>query len=275
MDPLILICILLSFIVTLIICPIWIKQAKKYCLVGVDMHKHEKTKVAEIGGIPILFGFIVGILCYVAIDVFYFTQKYNTPINLRVLSIMAAIVAVLIAAIIGLIDDILGWKIGLRQWQKPVLMLVAALPISTVNAGSSIMTLPLIGKINLGILYPLIVIPFAISGAANAFNMIAGYNGLEAGMGIIIISSLSYISWELGKSTWVAVFGLCIISALIAFYIFNRYPAKIFPGDTMTYSVGVIIAIMAIMGDLEKAALLLFIHYLSSPYFLYDSVRCM
>ena len=92
--------------------------------------------------------------------------------------------------------------------------------------------------------------------------MLAGYNGLEAGMGAIILSTLGFISWNLGY-TWVAVVAFTMVMALLAFLIYNKYPSKIFPGDTMTYSVGALIAIVAILGNIEKFALFLFI-----PYFL-------
>jgi len=38
------------------------------------------------------------------------------------------------------------------------------------------------GAVDWGIFYPLAIIPIGIVGAANAYNMLAGYNGLEAGM---------------------------------------------------------------------------------------------
>jgi UDP-N-acetylglucosamine--dolichyl-phosphate N-acetylglucosaminephosphotransferase len=52
-----------------------------------------------------------------------------------------------------------------------------------------------------------------------------------------------------------------MVFALIAFLLFNRPPARIFPGDSLTYSVGAAIACIAITGNMEKLALLLFIPY--------------
>jgi len=138
--------------------------------------------------------------------------------------------------------------------------LIAALPIMVINVGHSAMSFPLIGTIDFGILFPLIITPLAIVGAANGFNMLAGYNGLEAGQGIIIVFTMAYVSWTRSNGR-LAVIGLCMVFALIGFYYYNRYPAKIFPGDTMTYSVGALIAIMAILGNTEKVALILFIPY--------------
>ena len=55
---------------------------------------------------------------------------------------------------------------------------------------------------------------------------------------------------------------MCVmVFALLAFLIFNKYPARVFPGDTLTYSVGTLIAIIAILGNMEKFALVLFIPY--------------
>ena len=63
-----------------------------------------------------------------------------------------------------------------------------AMPLVVVNAGHVIIELPLLGELNFGLLYPLVIIPIAVIGAANGYNMLAGYNGLEAGLGVIIIS---------------------------------------------------------------------------------------
>lgn len=244
----------ISFLATLIITPYWIIRARKAGLVGIDVHKFDQRKIAEIGGIAVAVGFVFGVLSYIAIKTFYLGS--DEVIN----PILATLSTVLIITLVGLIDDILGWKIGLRQWQKPFLTLVAALPIMVINAGHSTMAFPLIGEINLGFLYPLFIIPLAIVGASNGFNMLAGYNGLEAGMGVIILSALGFIAWQQGIG-YVAVVALCMVSALLAFLIFNRYPSKIFPGDTLTYSVGAVIACIAILGNMERAAVILFIPY--------------
>lgn len=243
----------ISFIVALVIIPYWIKRAKTHGLVGQDMHKPGR-KIAELGGLAVICGFLAGLLYYVAIDVFiYHNASYAKYI-------FAGITSILIATIIGLTDDILGWKIGLRQYQKVILTIAIAIPMVVINSGHSIITIPFFGRYDIGLLFPLLFVPIGIIGASNGFNMIAGYNGLEAGMGMIILSALGYLSWTTG-SGWVAVMAFCMAFALLAFLIFNRYPAKVFPGDTLTYSVGTLIAIVAIFGNVEKFALILFLPY--------------
>jgi UDP-N-acetylglucosamine--dolichyl-phosphate N-acetylglucosaminephosphotransferase len=49
------------------------------------------------------------------------------------------------------------------------------------------------------------------------------------------------------------------LGALIAFLWFNRYPARIFPGDTLTLFMGSTIACAAIIGDFKTIGAILFI----------------
>ena len=246
---------LLSFLSTFFVIPLWIKKAKKAGLVGQDMNKSGKPEVAEMGGICVAAGFLVGVLFYIGIQTFYFNGGV-----LIAPYIFACLCTILIITLVGTIDDILGWKIGLRQWQKPLLTLSAALPIMVINAGHSVMSVPFFGPVDFGIFYPLIIIPVGIAGAANGFNMLAGYNGLEAGLGIIILSVMGFVAWQSGLG-WVSMLAFCMVFALIAFLKYNWYPAKIFPGDTLTYSVGALIACVAILGNMERIAVILFIPF--------------
>ena len=52
-----------------------------------------------------------------------------------------------------------------------------------------------------------------------------------------------------------------MVAALFGFYMYNRYPAKVFPGDSITWAIGALIAGMAILGNFEKIAIFIFIPY--------------
>jgi UDP-N-acetylglucosamine--dolichyl-phosphate N-acetylglucosaminephosphotransferase len=52
------------------------------------------------------------------------------------------------------------------------------------------------------------------------------------------------------------------VASLIVFYYYNKFPAKVFPGDILTWSIGALIACMAILGNFEKIALFIFIPYI-------------
>lgn len=241
-----------SFFVTFISLPSWIRRARKTCFIGKDVHKHN-IEVAELGGITVVLGVVISLLIYIALETFYFNGSSSS-------FLLAAIATILIAAMIGMTDDMLGWKIGLRQREKVLLTLFVPIPLMVVNAGVSTMRFPFLGTMELGLLYPLLILPIGVVVATNAFNMIAGYNGLEAGMGVIILSTLGFLSWKTGNIQ-VTIIAFSTVFALVAFLLYNRYPSKVFPGDVLTYPVGAIAAIVAILANLERFAVMLF-----SPY---------
>lgn len=232
--------------------PFWIRKAKEIGLVWEDMNKPEHPKnVAGSGGVSMFWAFILGVLTYMAIKTFYFKSEDN------LIEIFASLSVILVIAFMGVIDDILGWrKGGLSIKSRLVLLFFASIPLIVINAGESN-----IMGINLGLLYPLIIIPLGIVGASATFNFLAGYNGLETSQGIIILSSMSLITFLMGNKG-LSVISLCMIASLISFYIFNKYPAKVFPGNILTYSVGALIAVIAILGNVEKIAIFFFIPYI-------------
>ena len=256
MEWILLISVVFSLIITLVFLPKWINKCKKVGLLWEDMNKYGHPRnVASSGGIVVVLAFIVAVLSYVAIRTFILHSDGIT------IDIFALLSVILILAIVGLTDDLLGWKHGgLSAGFRIFLALVAAIPLVVINAGVREMSIPLIGSVNFWIFYPLVLVPIGIAGAATTYNMLAGFNGLEAGQGIIILSFLSFVAFATNHS-WLAVIGLCMIFALIAFYFFNKVPAKVFPGDIMTYSVGALIACMAILGNFEKIAIFIFIPY--------------
>lgn len=254
MNPLLFLAIAISFLATFFFTWKWIPVARRVGLVGKDANKYAQPEVAEMGGVAVMAGILGGTLFYVGLNTFVLNQpEFN-------LTLFATISTIMIIAFVGIVDDLLGWKMGLSQLQKPLLTIPAALPMMVINAGNSSISLPLFGDVNLGILYPLLFVPIGIIGASNGFNMLAGYNGLESGMGIIIVSAISLVAYSTG-SGYVAMLGAITVAALVAFLLFNWYPAKVFPGNTFTYMIGAIIGCLAILANVEKLALMAFIPY--------------
>jgi len=251
-ETLLIVCFVLAFDLSAVFCAWWIRAARRAGLTSQDMH--QKRAVSDMGGLPVTAAFLFVLLLYMGLRTFLFGSSAS------LVEILGVVSTVLLIALVGLMDDILGWKIGLAQWQKPVLCLFAALPLMMINAGTSTLSW---GAVDLGIWYALLVIPLALSGAANGFNLLAGYNGLEAGQGIIILSTLGFLVWQVNGNGIIATIAALYVIVLLGFLLYNWYPARLFPGDTLTYVTGAMIAIVAILGNAEKAAFILFI-----PYFL-------
>ena len=242
--------VLVSFIVVLFLTPLWIKRAKKAGISGKDMHKISKKPVAESGGVIVLLGFILGVLIYIYLKTFQFQSAGN------LIEIFAILASLLIVGFLGFIDDLLGWKIGLNKKTRLLLVFFAAIPLIVVNAGDSEMM-----GIEFGLLFPLFLIPLGVIATTTTFNFLAGYNGLETSQGIILLSGLAFVIYKTGNP-WLSIVILCMITSLIAFYFYNKFPAKVFPGDCLTYPLGAMIAVIAIMGNIEKIAIFFFIPYI-------------
>jgi UDP-N-acetylglucosamine--dolichyl-phosphate N-acetylglucosaminephosphotransferase len=258
MNPLLFLGLFVSLIATILVLPYWIKKCKITGLLWEDMNKYNHPKnVAGSGGIIVVFSFILGLLTYIAVQTFFFNEA--STIRLQIFSLLSVI---LIVALVGLVDDLLGWKHGgLSSRFRVFLALMASIPLIVINVGHHTMSFPFIGPINLGWIYPIILVPLAIAATTTTYNFLAGFNGLEAGQGIIILSFLSFIAYITG-SPWLAIVGLTMVASLIIFYTYNRCPARVFPGDILTYSIGALIGIMAILGNFEKVALFVFIPYI-------------
>jgi UDP-N-acetylglucosamine--dolichyl-phosphate N-acetylglucosaminephosphotransferase len=236
--------ILISFASVLLIMPPFIGRMHAQDFLGKDMNKYNKPAVAELGGVVVFLGFAFGVFCAI------FISTYIKEFSLDLALLFAGFSTIAMIAFVGFIDDIIGWKKGIRQWQHALFPIIAALPLMAIAAGETTMTLPLFGTINFGIFYPLIIIPLGVTGASNAFNMLAGLNGLEAGQGIILTLTLTIIALFTGHIT-AAILGIAMLGALIAFLKFNWFPAKIFGGDSLTLMVGANLAVMSIIGNME------------------------
>jgi len=257
MEYLFLISVLISFLLTILVLPKWIKKCREIGMVWEDMNKFGHPKnVAASGGVVVIMAFVLGVLFYLALKTFVFSG------TIKALEIFALLTVVLILGFVGLTDDLLGWKNkGLSIKLRLLLAGTASIPLIVINAGNHFMDVPFLGAVNFGILYPLVLIPLAVVGVSTTYNFLAGFNGLEAGQGILILGFFSFVAYATG-SAWLGIVGLCMVGALIGFYIFNKTPASVFPGDIVTYVIGALIAGMAILGNFEKIAFVVFIPYI-------------
>ncbi|MFH0829545.1 MAG: glycosyltransferase 4 family protein [Candidatus Aenigmatarchaeota archaeon] len=262
-----LIAVILAFATTAAVTPKLIAFNERIGLTGVDIHKATKPRIAESGGVAILCGALIGSFGFIWMKVFVYGGFENLP------AALAALSTILIAAFIGFFDDLFsmlkktdgktGFKrIGLPQWAKPLLMVPAAIPLMAIMAGEATMVVPFFGAINFGILFPLLLVPLAVVGASNATNMLAGLNGLEVGLGAVLLGSLGLFAAVNGQTAAMTI-ALPLAGALAGFFVWNRYPARIMPGDSVSYIIGAAVATVAVIGNMERFAVLSF-----APWFL-------
>ena len=87
---------------------------------------------------------------------------------------------------------------------------------------------------------------FAVTGVANSFNIIDGFNGLSSAVSIIILLSLGYISFKVGD---IFLMKACLILAfaIFGFFVWNYPLGKIFLGDGGAYFIGFTIAVVSVL----------------------------
>lgn len=197
-------------------------------IVGRDIHKPEKPEVPEMGGTAIVL--TVGLL--------------GALVKPEILPVF------LLFGLVGVIDDL----VALKQSHKVILSLLVSVPVAFMDIEGSI---DLFGHtLNLGILYPIFAVLF-VTGSANLVNMLAGFNGLEVGTSAIVLGFLALMTE--GTAREVALIGL---GSSLGFLWWNRYPARVFPGDTGTLSLGALIGLVGILGKVETyTAILLVPHF--------------
>lgn len=227
--------------------------------VGIDIHKNSKPKVAESGGLGIVIGFTVSCI--------FLTLFFPSFSN----EILIFLLTVILAGVIGYIDD----RIRLRSRYKILLSIFTgsvfffANLVGFINISSP--TIPFLDKTRLTIIYPFLV-PIIIAVFTNTVNMLEGYNGEGSGTCLIAVFFL-FICGIIWNSAEAIIFTVPVIAILIPFFIYNKFPAKIFPGDIGTLSMGAMVAGIMLFGSLEIAAFCaMLIHIFNSFYVIY-SVR--
>ncbi|MHC4753110.1 MAG: MraY family glycosyltransferase [Planctomycetota bacterium] len=231
-----------------------------------DLHKKGKPKLPTSGGVCVALGVLAGLLIYIG-----FTTFLNgAPEDIT--NLLAVISTILIVTFVGFLDDLnvkaravitkegLNIRVGFPQWAKPLLTLPAAVPLMVVNAGETMMGIPIIGVVDFGLLYPLILIPIGVVAVSNAVNLLAGFNGMESGMGLVYLFGLGVIAFMNGN--FAAVIFLTAFAAVAGFIKYNWYPAKFLPGDSLTYLLGAIVSSGVIVGNMEKFGMIIMLPFI-------------
>jgi UDP-N-acetylmuramyl pentapeptide phosphotransferase/UDP-N-acetylglucosamine-1-phosphate transferase len=237
---------LVGFIVA-IISTLWIiKTSSDRGLVGKDVNKPNKPEVPLLGGVATVSGFVAGSFTLLALN--FSLAPLVEPILL----------SSLLVGFLGVLDDLLNIRQSLRAFTP----IFAAVPVALASLGHSTISVPFLGPVNFGIFYYVLIVPIALTITSNAFNMLEGLNGLSAGMGIVMAAAFAFIGLRGSGYPFVAgLLSLILISCLLGFLVFNRYPARVFPGNVGTYFIGALLGALGISGYMLTALVILYIPY--------------
>ena len=252
----ILITVLISFLTVVMFMPKAISALKEKGITGIDVHKLDRPEIPKGGGFVLLFGIVFALLAVVGLTTF---QTFNV----EMVGIFAALVSILLASMIGLLDD----QLDFSNRTKVILPMVATIPMIAVSVGTPTMNIPFIGTVNFGIAYALIIVPLMMTFIVDSTNMYGGMNGLEAGLSTINASGLVlyvlFIPFIQATSIspeqlQAGIVGAALLGASFGFLIFNRYPAKVLPGDVGRLPMGAAMAAALIIGNMDRLAILMY-----------------
>lgn len=181
--------------------------------------------------------------------------------------ILFMILVTLSFALIGFLDDYLKVKKkssdGLSAKHKMLYLLIFGLLAGSVlhfGLDYSSIVIPFINQeISLGIFYiPFVVVFFAA--VTNAVNLTDGIDGLSSSVTIVVLLFFVLVSLA-AEDKEVLFFSLTLIGSLMGFLYFNRFPAKVFMGDTGSLALGGAVGILSLLTKTELLLILVGIIY--------------
>ena len=235
----------IAFIFTFATTPLVRRFAYKIGAVDVprDKRRVHKRPTPRIGGLAIIFGFLVAII------------SFNDSWTKELVSIL---IGVGILGVLGIIDDCKELDAKL----KFVVQIVAALVVVIFgDIRISVMSNPNVFSENPYIIFPqwlsITVTVLWIVFMTNAVNFIDGLDGLAAGVSAIMSMSLVFIAITYHEYE-IALLGIALMGACFGFLPFNFNPAKIFMGDTGSMFLGYMLSVLSVQGMFKSYAVISF-----------------
>ena len=229
--------VLTAFIVTFLTTPLVIKLGSSLGISGIDIHKPWKPLVPKTGGLAITLGAVIGLLL-------------NFSLGGGVLAGVVSL-SCLIAAAIGFVED---FREEINPKLKPLLLVLPSLPILLAGAFVPRPVIPFLGKTRLYRVYPIMIL-LSYPIVCNAVNSIDVLNGSMA-LTSLPFFAMSMVIFYLRGNYQALILSAIFLASLLAFIPYNKYPAKVFSGNSGSLFVGAAIASMAIVGRIEIAAII-------------------
>lgn len=258
--------IILAFLISLGVAysigPIMLPMLKKLKF-GQTIREDGPASHLVKNGTPTMGGiiFIVSIIITVAVS-----GRYSSEI-------WFALSFMLLFGFVGFLDDyikvVLKRSLGLRAYQKIALQFIFALVLAIYQKNNSPMGTELIvpffrdASLDLGVFYiPFLI--FVIIAITNSVNLTDGLDGLASSITFVVAIFFTLTSIYTGYGH-LAIFMAAVAGGCVGFLRVNKFPAKVFMGDTGSMALGGAIAGAAVILNLSLIVPIVgFIYFLES-----------
>lgn len=226
---------------------------------GVDYHKPGKPRIPEMGGLA----FIIGVAA---------ASIPAVLLNLHVSEVLGVLLTVLATGLVGVIDDLK--KLGAVE--KPLLTAAAGLPLILLHPYSGSLVLPLGNNLRIPLIY-MVVIPGLLAVVSNSVNMFDTMNGTATGSSLMVLTTLTLTAAlkHLRGGFDILLTGLLfsiVFPPMLALFAYNKYPARVFVGDTGTLSIGGALLAFSVIQGCEIPLIISLLPHLTNGFFNLSSV---
>lgn len=230
--------IVLSFCLGAVSVPAIIRFGHRYGIMDIPgQHKRHREPTPLLGGVALF----LSTWLTVGVSYLFFYELYSELAG----SLIFIFLGALVILFVGLSDDLRP----LSAWVKLVAQIAAGLLLFMGGLKIELLSIPF-RSIEIGDFSIVITVLWVVI-LTNAINLIDGLDGLASGVSLIGSVCLLIIGllYEAGA---VLIFILVLIGFLSLFHYFNRYPAKIFLGDSGSMQIGYYFAVFSLMIPLKS-----------------------
>ena len=251
-----------SLLIALITMPFLMKLANKLHFTDKpNKRKQHKMPTPLCGGIALYIGFFISYFIFVRDDL---TQQ------------LTVFVAATMIVLIGLIDDLYKTKgKEFPIFPRLVIQLLSAILVFKAGIAFKAFTNPITGQyIELNQTIQFLLTITWIFGVTTVINWSDGKDGLAGGLSLISAITFFLASIILNQyDHQSALVSIILTGVIIGFLYYNKYPAKVFMGDSGANFLGFILSITALEGAFKQATVLsLFIPILALAVPIFDNL---
>ena len=251
---------ILAFLIVYLVTPILMKLSLKYNFTDkpTERKKH-RGEIPLCGGIAMYIGFFA---------IYLFVNQGNITEKLGVF------IGGSLILLIGLIDDY--YKSNGKEfpiYPRLIIQLLAAFIVFKCGIVFIGFTNPFTGiYIELSMLLQFTLTITWIFGVTTVINWSDGMDGLAGGLSFISAMTFAGAALILNQGDS-AIISLILAGVIVGFLVYNRYPARIFMGDSGANLLGFILSIIALDGAFKQATVLsLFIPILALAVPIFDNL---
>ncbi len=238
-----------STLISLIITFIGIPQLQRFKIKQIIREEGPKKHLLK-QGTPTMGGIFFIPIGIIVSNILYFNKE-----DYKIILILSLVI--IFFMLIGFIDDYLSLKkqfnTGLKSNQKIILQSFISLIFIIICASNNLLYQNIqIANMNIyigNLIYPLGI--FVLLAESNSTNLTDGLDGLLSGCSILIFTGLAItILLENSSNNLIlAPFCIAMAGACMGFLILNKYPAKLFMGDSGSLAIGASLGGIALISN--------------------------